>query len=105
MKKFFKTTASKVVELPIISMKEVEVIPVYVAKMAINASKEVMAQHLMKQINNDSEKNQHGIFAPCVYPWDWSTNAVGESVEYFLEVTENSEERTIVIKKRIYKFC
>lgn len=105
MKKFFKTTASKVVELPVISMEEVEVIPVYVAKMAINASKEVMAQHLMKQINKDNEKNQHGIFAPCVYSWDWSTNAVGESVEYFLEVTENPEERTIVIKKRIYKFC
>ena len=105
MKKFFKTTTSKVVELPIISMEEVEVIPVYVAKMAINASKEVMAQHLMKQISKDSKENQYGIFAPCVHSWDWSTNAVSESVEYFLEVTENPEERTIIVKKRVYKFC
>ena len=105
MKKFFKTTTSKVVELPVISMEEVEVITVYVAKMAINASKEVMAKHLEKKIDEDSKANQYGIFAPCVYSWDWSTNAVSESVEYFLEVTENPEERTIVIKKRIYKFC
>ena len=105
MKNFFKTTASKVVELPVISMEEVEVIPVYVAKMAINASKEVMAQHLMEQINKDNEKNQHGIFAPCVYSWDWTTNAKSDTTEYFLEISENPKERTIVIKKRIYKFC
>ena len=104
MKNFFKTTTSKVVELPIISMEEVEVIPVYVAKMAINASKEVMARHLMKQISKDIENNHYDVFAPCVHPCDWTTNAVADNVEYFLEVTENPEERTIVIKKKIYKF-
>lgn len=105
MKKLFKTTTSKVVELPVISMEEVEVIPVYIAKMSINASKEVMAKHLEKKIDEDSKANNHVIWAPTVFTCDWTTNAVGESVEYFLEVTENPEERTIVIKKRIYKFC
>ena len=104
MKKLFKTTASKVVELPIISMEEVEVIPVYVAKMAINASKEVMAKHLEKKIDEDSKAHNHVIWAPTVFS-DWTTNAMSDTIEYFLEVSENPEERTIVIKKRVYKFC
>ena len=104
MKKFFKTTASKVVELPVISMEEVEVIPVYIAKMSINASKEVMAKHLEKKINEDSTANNHSIWAPTVFTCDWTTNAKSDTVEYFLEISENHEERTIVIKKRIYKF-
>lgn len=105
MKKFFKTTASKVVELPVISMEEVEVIPVYIAKMSINASKEVMAKHLEKKIDEDSTANNHSIWAPTVFTCDWTTNAKSDTIEYFLEVSENLEERTIVIKKRIYKFC
>ena len=105
MKKFFKTTASKVVELPVISMEEVEVIPVYIAKMSINASKEVMAKHLEKKIDEDSTANNHSIWAPTVFTCDWTTNAKSDTIEYFLEISENSEERTIVIKKRIYKFC
>ena len=104
MKKFFKTTASKVVELPIISMEEVEIIPVYVAKMNINASKDVMAKHLEKIINDDSKTNNHGIWAPTVFTCDWTTNAISDTTEYFLEISENPEERTIVVKKRIYKF-
>ena len=104
MKKFFKTTASKVVELPIISMEEVETIPVYVAKMSINASKDVMAKHLEKKIYEDSKANNHGILAPTVFICDWTTNAINDTTEYFLEISENPEERTIVVKKRIYKF-
>ena len=105
MKNFFKTTTSKVVELPIISMEEVEVIPVYIAKMSINASKEVMAKHLEKKIDEDSKVNNHVIWAPTVFTCDWTTNAKSDTTEYFLEVSENPEERTIVIKKKIYKFC
>ena len=105
MKKFFKTTASKVVELPVISMEEVEVIPVYIAKMSINASKAVMAEHLEKIIDDDSNTNNHGIWAPTVFTCDWTTNAKSDTIEYFLEVSENPEEITIVVKKRIYKFC
>lgn len=105
MKKLFKTTASKVVELPIISMEEVEVIPVYIAKMSINASKEVMAKHLEKKIDEDSQANNHAIWAPTVFTCDWTTNAKSDTIEYFLEVSENPEEITILVKKRIYKFC
>ena len=104
MKNFFKTTTSKVVELPIISMEEVEVIPVYVAKMNIKASKDVMAKHLEKIIEEDNQANNHGIWAPSVFTCDWTTNAKSDTTEYFLEVSENPEERTIVVKKRIYKF-
>ena len=104
MKKFFKTTASKVVELPVISMEEVEVIPVYVAKMNIKASNDVMAKHLEKIIEEDNQANNHGIWAPTVFTCDWTTNAKSDTMEYFLEVSENPEERTIVVKKRIYKF-
>lgn len=104
MKKVFKTTASKVVELPIISMEEVEIIPVYVVKMNINASKDVMAKHLEKKIYEDSKANNHGILAPTVFTCDWTTNAINDTTEYFLEISENPEERTIVVKKRIYKF-
>lgn len=104
MKKVFKTTASKVAELPVISMEEVEIIPVYVAKMNINASKDVMAKHLEKIINDDSKTNNHGILAPTVFTCDWTTNAISDTTEYFLEISENPEERTIVVKKRIYKF-
>ena len=104
MKNFFKTTTSKVVELPIISMEEVEIIPVYIAKMSINASKAVMAEHLEKKIDEDSKANNHSIWAPTVFTSDWTTNAISSTTEYFLEISENPEERTIVIKKRIYKF-
>ena len=104
MKKFFKTTASKVVKLPVISMEKVEIIPVYVAKMSINASKDVMAKHLEKKIEEDSKANNYGIWAPIVFPCDWTTNAISDTTEYFLEISENPEERTIVVKKRIYKF-
>ena len=104
MKNFFKTTASKVVELPIISMEEVEIIPVYVAKMNINASKDVMAKYLEKVIDTDSSTNNHGILAPIVFTSNWTTNAISDTTEYFLEISENPEERTIVVKKRIYKF-
>lgn len=104
MKSLFKTTATKVVELPIISMEEVEIIPIYAAKMSINASKDVMAKHLENVINDDNKANNHGVFAPCVFSCDWTTNAKSDTTEYFLEVSENPEERTIVVKKRIYKF-
>ena len=104
MKKVFKTTASKVVELPIISMEEVEIIPVYVAKMNINASKDVMAKHLEKIIDGDSKANNHNIWAPTIFTCDWTTNAISDTTEYFLEISENPEERTIIIKKRLYKF-
>ena len=104
MKNFFKTTTSKVVELPIISMEEVEIIPVYVAKMNINASKDVMAKHLEKIIDGDSTTNNHGIWAPTVFTSDWTTNAISSTTEYFLEISKNPEEITIVVKKRIYKF-
>ena len=33
-----------------------------------------------------------------------TTNAINDTTEYFLEISENPEERTIVVKKRIYKF-
>ena len=105
MKNFFKTTASKVVELLVINMKEVELIPVYVANMNINASKDVMAKRLEKKIYEDSKANNYGIWAPIVFTCDWTTNAISDTTEYFLEISENPEERTIVIKKRIYKFC
>lgn len=105
MKDLFETTATKVVELPIISMEEVEVIPVYVVKMGINASKCVMAKHLEKKIEEDSKTNNHGIWSPFVFTCDWTTNAKSDTTEYFLEVSENPEERTIVVKKRIYKFA
>lgn len=104
MKKFFKTTTSKVVELPIISMEEVEVIPVYVAKMNIKVSKDVMAKHLEKIIEDDNQANNHGIWAPTVFTSDWTTNAKSDTMEYFLEVSKNPEEIIIVVKKRIYKF-
>lgn len=104
MKKFFKTTASKVVELPVINMEEVEIIPIYIAKMSINASKDVMAKHLEKKIDEDNKTNNHGIWAPTVFTCDWTTNAISDTTEYFLEISENPEERTIVVKKRIYKF-
>ena len=104
MKNLFKTTTSKVVELPIISMEEVEIIPIYIAKMSINASKDVMAKHLEKKIDEDSKANNHGIWAPTVFTCDWTTNAKSDTTEYFLEISENPEERTIVVKKRIYKF-
>ena len=104
MTNLFKTTTSKVVELPIISMEEVEIIPVYVTKMSINASKDVMAKHLEKIIDADSSTNNHNIWAPTVFTCDWTTNAKSDTTEYFLEISENPEEITIVVKKRIYKF-
>ena len=104
MKKFFKTTTSKVVKLPVISMEEVEVIPVHVAKMSINASKDVMAKHLEKIIDGGSNTNNHGIWAPTVFTSYWTTNAISSTTDYFLEISENPEEITIVVKKRIYKF-
>ena len=104
MKNFFKTTAAKVVELPVINMEEVEIIPIYIAKMNINASKDVMAKHLEKKIEEDSKANNHRIWAPTVFTCDWTINAISDTTEYFLEISENSEEITIVVKKRIYKF-
>lgn len=72
--------------------------------MNINASKDVMAKHLEKIINDDSKTNNHSIWAPTVFTCDWTTNAISDTTEYFLEISKNSEERTIVVKKRIYKF-